>query len=575
MNNLKLYKRLLRESTKHKKKLIIALVFISISGAMEPLFPALLKPLMDNGFGDKDIAYVMYIAVAIPIIFFMRGLLTYAGNYLSSWVAANIVHKLRVEMFTSLSKSEYGYLSGLPPVKIASQLVNDVIGLTTAATSALNTLVKDTITVLALLGWLAWIDFQLTLLILFSGPLISASVKYFGKRLRKLNKKNQLELAELAQSAADSLANAKIIKVIGAEKTESENFSKLAEKQKNTNIKLNASAKALSPIVQLIVSIITGTILVLAFFHDSSVTASPGSFLSYLTALLMLIPPIKRLTEINSSIQRGLAAAETVFDIIDLPTDLISSAPKASTDTQTTLNIKSLHFRYANTPNKKTLNNINLKAIKNQITVIAGESGSGKSTLLDIISGLRRFSDGRISFRGIDYQPESITAIRELISLVPQQPYLLNRSIFENICIGDRNPNQEACLQALTDANALEFVLKLHNGIFTSIGKGGYQLSGGQAQRIALARALYQDKPILILDEATSALDTINENEINNTLNKIKKDKVIIVVAHRPTTIKTADYVYILKNGEVICGGKPSDLEKTCKNYALLAQPED
>lgn len=559
MNSRQLYLRLLGYVKPYWKRLGISILLLVLLAATEPLFPALMKPLLDEGFTNRNEEYIQWIPIALVALFLLRSTLTFTSTFVSSWVANRVVTDLRSEMFRHMVHLPTTFFDAQSSARLASHIAYDAGNVTGAATSALTVLTRDSLTLVGLIGWLLWLDWRLTMITLAMFPFIVVVVRYFNRRLRSVSSANQHAMASLTHIIEEVAGNSRIVKVFSAEKYESKRFHTANEHQRGLAMRATVAHSALTPIVHLLASFSVAIIIAVALNQSNNATATAGGFMSFLTALLMLLPPIKRLTDITSVIQRGLAAAELVFSIIDKPTEREHSVSTNSHISEGRVEFKDVEFNYPGR-NEKILINFSLIIPEGKNIALVGHSGSGKTTITSLLCGFYPITKGRILLDGIDFMDLALNEIRHNIALVSQDIRLFNDTVLCNVTYGEESPNRQRAEQALEMSNALGFVEKLPQGIDTLVGQNGIRLSGGQRQRIAIARAFYRDAPILILDEATSALDTESERNIQTALRKLMQNRTTIMIAHRLSTIEGADQIVVMEEGKIVEKGTHNEL---------------
>lgn len=406
------------------------------------------------------------------------------------------------------------------------------------------------------MAWLLWLNWRLTSITLALFPIIMLLVRYFNRRLRRISRDSQHSMAAITHTIEEAASNNRIVKIFTAEEFETTRFQRANEKQRGLAMRATVAESAITPLVQLLASLSVALIIALALHSDAHNQTTAGEFMSFLTALLMLLPPIKRLTDITSTIQKGLASAEIIFGILDEPQERTS--PSSNDVLSGDITFSSVHYAYGD--NKKVIDDFNLTIPKGNTYALVGKSGSGKTTLTHLVAGFYCIEEGSISIGGTPIKDIPLQSLRRSISMVSQDVRLFNDTILNNVAYSDPKPDEERVLEALTAAHAIEFVTPLPNGVHTEIGQNGITLSGGQRQRIAIARAFYKNAPILILDEATSALDTESERYIQEALEHLMANRTSIVIAHRLSTIEHADCIVVMKDGAIIESGSHHEL---------------
>ena len=557
LNSRLLYLRLLSYVKPYWKVLATSVFLLSLMAMTEPIFPALMKPLLDEGFTNRNETFMQWIPIAMVALFLFRGILGFTSKYASSWVANRVVTDLRQEMFEHLLHLPTTFFDHHSSGRLASHVANNPGSVTGAATMALTVLVRDTLTVIGLMAWLLWLNWRLTSITLALFPIIMLLVRYFNRRLRKISRNSQHSMAAITHTIEEAASNSRIVKIFTAEEFEKTRFRKANEKQRGIAMRATVAESAITPLVQLLASLSVALIIAIALHSDTHNQATAGEFMSFLTALLMLLPPIKRLTDITSVIQKGLASAEIIFGILDEKSERGNLSP--SNDVlDGDITFSSVHYAYGD--NKKVIDDFDLTIPKGKTYALVGKSGSGKTTLTHLIAGFYCIEEGSISIGGTPIKDIPLQSLRSSISMVSQDVRLFNDTILNNVAYSDPSPDKEKAIEALTAAHAIEFVNPLPNGIHTEIGQNGITLSGGQRQRIAIARAFYKNAPILILDEATSALDTESERYIQEALEHLMENRTSIVIAHRLSTIEHADCIVVMEEGAIVESGSHHEL---------------
>ena len=565
MNSKQVYIRLLGYVKPYWKTLAFSVLLLSLLAATEPLFPMMMKPLLDEGFTNKDATFMQWIPIFVVGLFLVRGILTFTSSYASSWVANRLVTDLRNLMFNQLTYLPTTYFDHHSSGSLTSKIAYDVNNVTGAATQALTTIVRDTLSLVALLGWLFWLDWKLTIVTLALIPFITIITRYFNKRLRNISGKSQSSMADLTHRIEEASSGHKIIKIFNAQKYEQKRFQLRNEQQRGLAMRSTVAASALVPLVQILASFAIALIIWMALNQDGGGTATAGGFVSYLTAMLMLLPPLKRLTGITATIQRGLAAAESVFEILDEPEEK-SAKHQQIPQLNGCIQFNNISFIYPHTE-QVILDNFSLEIKCGDTVALVGPSGSGKTTVSNLLARFYNTKSGSITIDEQSISDISLTTLRESISLVSQDIRLFNDTIAANVAYAEVNPDINKVKSALIAANAWEFVTNLPNKLNTMSGQNGVRLSGGQRQRIAIARAFYKDAPILILDEATSALDTESERSIQSSLEQLMKNRTTLVIAHRLSTIEHADNIVVMKDGSIVEQGRHAQLIKKSGLY--------
>jgi subfamily B ATP-binding cassette protein MsbA len=565
-----LYVRLLGFIKPHWKAFSIAVVCMVFTAATEPVFPAIMKYLLDSGFRTADARMVWLIPSSIVALFFLRGTLSFVTNYLMTWVSTRLVIDLRRAMFDKLVYAPTHIFNTQPASQWISRILYDVDNINQAATNVLVTAVRETLTALALLAYLLYLDWKLTLVTLTVGPVIAILIQSFGRRIRKASKASLESLRAVAHTVEETTSANKVVKIYGGQAQQQLRFHEVTESFRRSMMKEAVPASALTPITHMTASIAIAFIIFMALSNSIGQAGdSAGGFVSFITAMLLLISPIKQLTTISPILQRGLAACESVFGVLDSPGES-DTGRETLVKCRGEIRFENVNFRYPGS-NKLALANVNIDVKAGQTIALVGASGGGKTTLAALIPRFYSPEFGRITIDGADIATLSLSNLRSHLALVSQDIILLNDTVQANIAFGitgdvDTGKVQEAALAA----NAWDFICQLPQGLDTRIGENGSTLSGGQRQRIAIARALLKNAPILILDEATSALDTESERLVQAALANLMQNRTTLVIAHRLSTIERADQILVLDQGRIVESGIHSSLLMANGYYANL-----
>ena len=565
-----LYTRLLGYVRPYWVAITLSLLATMVLAATDPLFPALLKPMLDNGFKTEGgFEHPILIPLGIVGVFFVRGIFNFFSSYGFSWVSNRVITDIRQEMYAKMVRLPIGYFqansSNIPLTKIAY----DVNGVASAATSVIVTVLKDGLSVLGLLIWLLWLNWKLTLICFALIPAIAVVMRTFSGRLRVASRNAQLSTSNMVQVLQETAHCNRVVKVFGGEAQETARFLKTNNEVRAQNMRQAVAAAATSPIVHLLASVAVAVVVYVAVIQSSEGQTTVGSFVSFITALLMLLSPLRHLADVNAPLQRGLAAAESVFQLLDEP-DEQDTGKTTLTHVQGELRFESVSFRYPGAE-RAALDDLNLVLPAGQTLALVGQSGGGKSTLAALVPRFYNPVGGRILIDGHDLQDLTLDSLRSHIAYVSQDVLLFNDTVAANIAYGDaRERSMEEIEAAAKAANALEFIRALPEGFDTVIGENGNRLSGGQRQRLAIARAILKNAPILILDEATSALDNESERLVQEALERLMQGRTTLVIAHRLSTIEGADCIAVLAGGRLVESGRHADLLAKNGTYAQL-----
>lgn len=566
--SIQIYKRLLTYVKPHRGLFAISILGFLIYSATQPLFASLIKHIIDTLQTDAREG-MYYLPLLFSGLIVVRGLGAYLGNYFLAKVSCNVVHALRCEIFDHYIRLPTAYFDANNSGYMIARISNNVGEVTKATTDAVRTFVREGLTAVGLLGYLFYSNWMLSMVFVAITPVIAMLVNYVSKRLRNISKKIQQSIGDITHITSELVGGHRVVRSYGGEDYERRRFLESSLDNRRQSLKLATTQAVHNPIIQFIIAIALSFLMYMAlFFMEQS---STGEFVGYLTAAFLLPRPIRQLTEINGDIQKGIAAAESLFDVLDEPTEQNDGTYQIDR-CKGTLEFKNVSFKYPGA-NRLALRNISFKAKPGQTVALVGASGGGKSTLANLVSRFYTHKTGEILLDGVEINTYELANLRKQLALVNQQVTLFNDTIANNIAYGAlSNADRNDIIAAATDAYAMEFINKLEMGIDTEIGENGVKLSGGQRQRLALARALLKDAPILILDEATSALDTESERLIQAALQTVMRNRTTLVIAHRLSTIENADMILVIDHGQIIERGTHQELLKKNGAYARLHQ---
>ena len=569
LTSTQLYLRLLSYVKPYWRTFAISILGMAVTAATEPLLPALLKPMLDGTFIHKDETVIKLAPILILVIFFVRGVASFAGTYAIGWVGNKVVMDLRELMFHKLLTLPTRFYDDHATGNLISKLIFDVTQVTNAATNMVTVAVRDSIIIIGLLGWLFYLNWKLTLLSLVMVPVIAFILKIINVRLRNASRDSQRAMGDITQVVEESVAAHKVVKLFGGQQYETERFGEKANWVRRYIMKQSMAASANVPIVQMIAAIALSVIVYLATVQSKSDETTVGGFLSFIAAMLMLTAPIKRLTGMSEYLQRGLAASESIFELLDTPSEIdFGKSTLGRAKGQIAFEHVSLSYQH---DDRWALRDINLEIPAGQAVALVGPSGSGKSTLANLVPRFYLPSSGRITLDDKDLADLTLESLRANIALVSQEVVLFNDTIAANIAYGQMREVTEAeIIAAAQAAHAMEFINDMPLGLNTLVGERGVKLSGGQRQRIAIARAILKNAPILILDEATSALDSESERHVQAALETLMHGRTSLVIAHRLSTIEKADRIIVLQKGKIVETGTHQELLAKNEVYARL-----
>ena len=561
----------------HTRLIVGSLLAMALVAASETSIPALMKPLLDDGFSGKMNHQLWLVPVFLVGLAIVRSGAQFLSNYLLTKVISNILLKLREQMFARLLRAKTEYYQKTTASNLINAVVFEVNNVLSIMGGMLISLVRDLLTVIGLMGYLLYLNWRLTLVVFVIFPIIAYVMSKINKRLRSLNRQQQSMTSELAYVVEEAAAGHKIVKVHGGEDYEMRRFMEKAEQLRKFTLKAAVAGGLNQPITQLIASMALSVVLVIAIMQSASQGVTVGSFAAFITAMLLIVSPLKHLADINQPLQRGLTAAEMIFQLIDQPIEeekAQTSNLKRLDKAKGEINFEDLSFSYDQEEGRKdTLRNINLGIKPGEVVAFVGPSGGGKSTLVNLLPRFYQPKSGRIVLDQIPIEEIVLTDLRKQIAFVSQDVILFNDTIAANVAYGSSTGDaidRGRVIEALEAANLSNLLSELPDGIDTQIGDNGNRLSGGQRQRLAIARAIYKDAPILILDEATSALDSESERQVQEALDRLMAGRTTLVIAHRLSTIEHADNIAVLDRGEIVEYGPHRELITKNGLYASL-----
>ncbi len=553
-----LYKRLLKLSLPHTPKFVLSMLCMAVVAGATGLSAYLMKPVFDDVFLNKDGHALVLISIAVVIIFFLKGAANYGQTILMSMIGQRIVTDLRNDLYRQIQIQPLSFFTRNPTGVLMSRITSDVGLIQGAVSEAVTSVLKDSFTVVGLVFVVFFQDWKLALISMVVFPLTIYPISRFSRMMRSISIRTQVTMGTLTSLLQETISGNRIVKAFGMEKHENERFARENERLFKLAMK-SVSVRAISsPFMEFLGGIGIAAVIFYGGFQVIGGTSTPGTFISFITALLLLYEPIKRLTNVNNTIQQGLAGAERVFEIVNTVPE-IRNAEKALPLPRIIkeIELRNVSFRYEDT---WVLKKINLIIRAGEVVAFVGMSGGGKTTLVNLIPRFYEVTEGSILIDGADIRDVTIESLRSQIGIVTQQTILFNDTVRNNIAYGDIRKSEDDIIAAAKAANAHDFILKLPMGYNTVIGESGLKLSGGERQRISIARALLKDAPILILDEATSSLDTEAEIEVQDALDQLMKSRTTLVIAHRLSTIRNADRIIALVNGTIVEEGTHESL---------------
>ena len=569
-NALHLYKRLLKSTGIYKKTFFLAIIGMIIHAITDTSFAAIIKPLLDGSFIDKDPSFIQIMPILIILIFVFRGIGSFMSTYGMAYVGRSIIRDIRRDMFDKILLRSSSLYDESITGKLVSKITFDAEQVAEAATKAVTTVIKDGLTIIGLLSLMFYYSFELSIGLLLIAPLVGFFLKIMSVKFRSLSRDIQRSMGTITNIVEESIIGHRIIKIFGGKDYEKNTFNSANAYNRERNLKLIFVQSISIPLMQLLVAIFLAAIIFFVTSNDYLDEISIGTFMSYLTAMIMMFAPIKRLSEVNVVLQRGIAASESIYDLLDSKSENIGMIDATKIEGSISISFKNVTFKYPSSQSN-VLENINLDIRKGETVAIVGKSGSGKTTLLDLIPRLYDPDQGDIYFNTSNIKDINLNKIRAYISYVGQDFTLFNDTIYNNIAYGELSSHDVSSVHDAAEFSfASNFINDLPDKFETVVGQNGVLLSGGQRQRIAIARALLKNAPILLLDEATSALDAESEASIQKSLTTLSENKTTLVIAHRLSTVMNADKIIVIEDGHVVEQGNHSDLiDKKSVYYAL------
>lgn len=569
MSSKELYLRLLRYVIPYWKMFSVSILTTIAVAATEPALPALLKPLLDGSFINRDQTMIKLIPLLMIGLFLLRGMLTFTSSYAISWVSSQLVMDLRNLMFRKLTSLPTPYYDNASSGTVIANVAFNVGQVTAAGTNVITVLVRDSFAVLGLLGWMLYLNWQLTLIALVVAPLVALTVRLFSNRLRQTSRNSQLALGDITHVLEETIEGHKVVKIFGGQEYEQNRFHDATNRLRRFGMKQTIAASLNVPLVQLIAAVALATIIYIATQQSASDQITVGGFVSFITAMLMLLAPVKRLTGTNEALQRGLAAAEMVFDLLDRESEPDSGTVEIA-HAAGHLEFRNVSLQY-DEGGANVLQDISLDIAPGETVALVGQSGSGKTSLVNLIPRFYHPTQGAILLDGHRLEDIKLPSLRDNIAFVSQDVVLFNDTIAANIAYGSKAQATETEIIAAAEAaHALEFIQEMPLGLQTLVGENGIKLSGGQRQRIAIARAILKNAPILILDEATSALDSQSERHVQAALENLMLNRTTLVIAHRLSTIEKADRIVVMQKSRIVEIGTHRELLEQNGTYAQL-----
>ena len=563
------FRRLWPMIAPHKAGLYVSAVALILNAAGDTLMLSLLKPLLDDGFGKADRSVMLWMPLVVIGLMLVRGVTSYISSYCISWVSGNVVMNMRRRLFGHMMGMPVTFFDQQSTGTLLSRITYDSEQVASSSSSALVTVVREGASIIGLFIMMFYYSWQLSLILIVLAPIVSFAIRTVSKRFRSISKNMQNTMGQVTTSAEQMLKGHKEVLIFGGQEVEAKRFSQVSNRMRQQGMKLVSASSISDPVIQVIASLALAFVLYAASFPIVMETLTAGTITVVFSSMIALMRPLKSLTNVNAQFQRGMAACQTLFSILDSEQE-VDNGKREMDRAKGDVEFRNVTFTY---PGREipALRDINLSLPAGKTVALVGRSGSGKSTMASLLTRFYDIDSGEILLDGHDLREYTLRSLRNQVALVSQNVHLFNDTVANNISYARNGQyTREQIEQAATMAHAMDFIQKMDNGLDTVIGENGVLLSGGQRQRIAIARALLRDCPILILDEATSALDTESERAIQAALDELQKNRTSLVIAHRLSTIEKADEIVVVEDGRIVERGTHSVLLEQKGAYAQL-----
>jgi len=562
VTSAQLFQRILKYALPYWKGFAVAILAMVVTAATETAFPAMMKPFFDNGFRADTDFQIWWVPTAVMLLFAFRGASGFIATYMMQWVSQNVLRDIRLAMFEKMITLPASSFDQKSSGQLISRIMNESQQMLMACTGVLTILVRDSLVLVGLLGWMIYINWQLTLVVTGLIPFLALLTYRFSRRLRGVSKALLAAISNVTRSVEEAISGHRVIKVFGGHNYERKRFVQANSAYRSQAMRAVIASGLQSPMAQMVAALGVSAVLTLALLQSRAGGTTIGDFASFITAMLMMFSPLRHLTDANAQLQSGLAAAENAFSMLDENSERDDGRRSIKRATGDIL-FESVCLQY---PMRSTpaLDRVHLSIPASKTYAFVGPSGGGKTSLVSLLPRLYEPTKGRIFIDGIPIDTLSLQSLRQQLALVSQDVVLFNDSIRNNIAYGRSDLTDQQVRSAVEQSNLADFIASLPDGLETVVGDRGVRLSGGQRQRIAIARAFVKDAPILILDEATSALDTVSERAVQDSIEKLRANRTTLIVAHRLSSVVNADQIVVLQEGRVVQQGT---------HYELLASP--
>ncbi|MBT0512559.1 lipid A ABC transporter ATP-binding protein/permease MsbA [Morganella morganii subsp. morganii] len=563
------FRRLWPTIAPFKTGIIVAAIALVINAGGDAFMLSLLKPLLDEGFGTADNDFLRIMPLIILGLMLLRGISSFVSGYCLSWVSGKVVMTMRRNLFRHMMGMPVSFFDQQSTGTLLSRITYDSEQVASSSSGALVTVVREGAYIIALFSLMFYNSWQLSLILIVIAPIVAFVIRKVSVRFREISKNMQSGMGQVSASAEQMLKGHKEVLIFGGQKVENDRFDKVSNHMRRQGMKLVTASSIADPIIQIIASFALAFVLFAASFPEIKEALSAGSITVVFSSMIALMRPLKSLTNVNAQFQRGMAACQTLFVLLDMEQEK-DTGTKVLKDAKGDVTFDNVTFRYQGKENP-ALKNVSFTIPSGKTVALVGRSGSGKSTIANLITRFYEIESGHITIDGNDIRDYTLASLRSQVALVSQNVHLFNDTVANNIAYATEGKyTREQIEKAAEMAYAMDFINKMEKGLDTEIGENGVLLSGGQRQRIAIARALLRDAPILILDEATSALDTESERAIQAALDELQKNRTCLVIAHRLSTIEKADEILVVQDGEVQERGTHDELVKQPGIYAQL-----